>query len=173
MRMAMVSMLALGLAACSPAGDGAVDGGGTRADGEVQMNAGKWTQTMVVEKFELPGAPPEVAQVLQQMVGNEQTSESCMTENEVAKGFEESAKKAMAGQSCKSQNFSAAGGNLTGRVVCEEPDGAGATMTIDGEYTADALDMQMTADITDPDMPGGKGQMVMRITGKRIGECDA
>ena len=175
MRLIIISVLALTAAACTKVDDDGqpVEAGDTRSDGEIQMNAGKWSQTMVIEKFELPGAPPEVSGALQQMVGNEQTSESCLTENEVAKGFEESAKNAMAGQTCSTENFSAAGGDLAGRVVCKEEDGSGATMTIDGGYTADTMNMRMTADISGPQMPEGNGTMVMRITGKRLGECDA
>lgn len=163
MRAVLVSGLALAVAACGSSGD--------RADGEVQMKAGNWSQTMVVEKFEIPGAPPEVAGMLQQMVGKEQKSETCMTEDQVAKGWEEQAKNAMQGQACQTENFDAAGGKLSGKVVCKETNGAGATMLMDGEYDAESMAMTMTAEISDPSMPGGKGSMVMKLSGQRTGDC--
>lgn len=174
MRIIGIAVLALALASCSAVDDEASgEPGSERADGELQMAAGKWSQTLTIQKFELPGAPPEVEQMLQQMVGNEQTSESCMTQDEVARGFEEQAKQSMKGKNCNSENFSAKGGKLMGKVVCKEPNGAAVNMAIDGKYTPNQMDMTMTADITDPSMPGGKGKMVMTIAGKRLGECDA
>ncbi len=166
MRLIMVSALALAVAACGSAGD-------TRSDGEIQMKAGKWSQTMVVEKFELPGAPPEVAGMLQGMVGQEQTTETCMTEDQVAKGWEEQAKQSMQGQACETDSFDAGGGDLSGKVVCKAENGGGATMTIDGDYSAEEMNMTMTAEINDPNIPGGEGTMVMKMSGKRVGDCDA
>ncbi|MGB7408009.1 MAG: DUF3617 domain-containing protein [Pontixanthobacter sp.] len=166
MRIICVPILAIALSACSAAeGDG--------PNGEIKMNAGKWSQTMTIEKFELPGAPPEAEEMLQQMIGQTQTNESCLTEDEVAKGFEEQAKQSMAGQACDTESFSAKGGELTGKITCQEPNGAGAVMTVEGDYTADSMDMTLTADISDPSMPDGNGTMVMVMTGKRLGECDA
>ena len=166
MRMLAVSVLALGLAACGSSG-------GDRADGEIQMKAGKWAQTMVVEEFDLPGAPPQVAEMLKGMIGQEQKSESCMTEDQVAKGWEEQAKNSMEGQDCVTETFDATGGSLNGKVVCKSPGGAGATMAITGDYGANSMNMKMAADIEDPKMPGGKGKMVMSIKSQRVGECDA
>lgn len=165
MRMIVVSTLALALAACGSSGD--------RADGEVQMKAGKWTQTMVIEKFELPGAPPEIAAMMQQMIGQEQSSETCMTEDQVAKGWAEQAKESMQGQACETESFDASDGKLSGKVVCSEDKGGSATMMLDGDYDAESMAMTMTAEIQSADMPGGKGTMIMKLSGKRIGECDS
>jgi hypothetical protein len=168
MRLIMVSALALAFAACGSA-DGSGDG---RSDGEIQMKAGKWSNTMVVEKFELPGAPPEVAGMLQGMIGQEQTTETCMTQDQVDKGWEEQAKNSMQGQACETDSFDADGGSLNGKVTCKAENGGGATMTIEGDYAAEQMNMTMTAEISDPSMPGGSGTMVMKMSGKRIGDCD-
>jgi len=165
MRLTMVSALALAVAACGSAGE-------QREDGEIQMKAGKWSQSMVVEKFELPGAPPEIAEMLQGMVGQEQTSESCMTQDQVDKGWAEQAKQSMQGQACETEAFDADGGTLSGTVTCTAENGGGATMTIDGEYDDEQMNMTMTAEINDPTMPGGAGTMVMKMSGKRLGDCD-
>ncbi len=165
MRVVLVSGLALAVAACGSAGD--------RADGEIQMKAGKWSQTMVIESFEVPGAPAEVTDMLKQMVGQEQSSESCMTQDQVDKGWGEQAKQAMAGQDCSTESFDAVGGKLSGEVVCKSAAGSAATMSIEGEYDAESMSMTMSADINDPSLSGETGKMVMKVTGKRVGDCDA
>jgi len=166
MRLIMVSALALAVAACGTAGE-------ERADSEIQIKAGKWSQSMVVDKFELPGAPPEVAEMLQGMVGQEQTTESCMTQDQVDKGWADQAKQSMHGQACETEAFDADGGTLSGKVICTAENGGGATMTIDGEYDDKQMSMTMTAEINDPTMPGGSGTMVMTVSGKHLGDCDA
>lgn len=169
-----VTVFALALAGCSAADDdpagGTSDGGS--ADGTLTMEPGKWANTTVIESFEVPGAPPELEQILKQMVGQKQSSESCMTQDDIAEGFERQAKEAVDGDACTAEGFSAKDGKLTGSVTCEETNGAGATMNIDGSYTSTSMNMTMTANIADPSMPGGTGKMVMKMTGERVGDCD-
>lgn len=161
MRLLILLAASTTLAACS-AGD--------RDDGDIKMKAGKWSQSMTVESFDLPEAPPEVAEMMQAMVGQTQTTEVCMTEDQVAKGWEEQAKSQMSSEECETESFSAQGGKLTGKVTCAAPDGGSAVMTIDGSYSDTSMDMLMSSDITDRNMGGGK--MVMRLAGERVGDCD-
>ncbi|MFZ1743485.1 MAG: DUF3617 domain-containing protein [Pontixanthobacter sp.] len=169
MRILMVPALALVLTSCGSADS--VMGGSN----EVKMEPGKWSNTMVVEKFEMPGAPPEAAGIFAAMVGKEQTTESCMTKEEAAeasKKIEEMAKGSIGEDSCKSDSFSMNGGKINGKVTCTNKGGGSGVMTIVGTHSSTAMDMTMTADIKDPKMPGGAAQMVMKMSGKRVGDCD-
>ena len=170
MKRVLLGAAVLALASC---GEGATDVGEERSDGQIQMQAGKWKNTMVIEKFDMPGAPPEAAQFLQAMVGQETSNEQCMTEDEVAKGLEEQAKGSMDNEECTTEEFSAQGGKIKGRILCNAENGGTAKMTIDGDHTGTSMNMQMTAEIEDSSMPGGQATMVMRVTGERIGDCDA
>ncbi len=168
MRIIIVSAMALGAAACSSDSAGPAATGG-----DLEMLAGNWSQTTVIESFEMPGVPPEVAEMLQQVVGQTQTSQTCMTRDQIKQGFEEQAQKSMAGQDCTTEDFSSDDGKLSGKIVCRKDGGEGAAVTIDGRYTPETMAMTMTAEITDPSMPGGSGVMVMKMTGERVGDCDA
>nr|WP_161593771.1 DUF3617 domain-containing protein [Parerythrobacter lutipelagi] len=161
-----VAALALPLAACGE--------GGPLGGGDVKMQGGKWSNTMVIEKFEIPGAPPEAAGLFQAMVGQEQTTEECRTDEEMQKGLDELAQGPMDNnEDCTTESMDVGGGNISGKVVCKSPTGGSATMVIDGSHTDSSMDMTMTVDMEDPTMPGGKGTMVMKVTGQRLGDCDA
>ena len=48
-----------------------------KADGE--LTPGNWKNTMAMTKFDIPGAPPEVAARAKAILGQSQTSELCMS----------------------------------------------------------------------------------------------
>lgn len=170
MRFIIFSALGLSLAACGSPGEES-NGAAQLADAGIEMKAGNWQHTMVVEKFDLPGVPPEVKAMLQQNIGKAQTVDSCMTDEQIANGWKEQATRSVQGQACETDNYSAKNGKLTGKIVCKDERGADATMVMQGVYTADTMSLTTTADITDPSMPGEKGTMVMKMTGKRTGDC--
>ncbi|GAA4643501.1 hypothetical protein GCM10023115_14610 [Pontixanthobacter gangjinensis] len=166
MRIVIVPALALVLASC-----GNVSGG----NDEVAMEAGKWSNTMVIEKFDMPGAPPEAAGMFAAMVGQEQTTETCMTKEDTAdaaKKIEEMATGSIGEDGCTSEKFSMEGGKIDGKVTCTNEGGGSGVMTIDGTHSSTEMAMTMTADIKDPSMPGGTASMIMKMSGKRLGNCD-
>lgn len=160
------------LAACSGPSEDAEDATVEGAD-EIEMQAGKWTNTVTIEKFEIPGAPPEAAGLFQALVGQTQTDEVCRSQEDIDKSLEEMASGQMDNEDCKAEKMSVAGGKIEGRIVCENKGGGSAVMTMEGSHSATSMEMTMTADISDPSMPGGKGQMVMKVAGERVGDCDS
>ncbi|MCP5383690.1 MAG: DUF3617 domain-containing protein [Sphingomonadaceae bacterium] len=167
MKKSVIALSSLALVACSGGGPGG-------SDEDVQMQGGKWSNTMVIEKFEIPGAPPEAAGIFQAMVGKEQTSEECRTDEEMQKSLDDLAKGPMdSDEDCKTESMDVGGGKISGKVTCSSPTGGKATMVLDGSHTSTSLDMTMTVDMEDPTMPGGKGNMVMKVSGKRVGDCDS
>ncbi|MGB3753015.1 MAG: DUF3617 domain-containing protein [Parerythrobacter sp.] len=157
------------LAACGSAGEGGttVDAAGN----EIEMQPGKWANTMTVEKFDIPGAPPEAAAMFQAAIGEGTTTESCMTQDQLDEGMERRATESMDGQACDTVDFAANDGKINGRIECKADNGGAAVMTVAGTQSAEAMEMTITSDVTDEGIPGGKAQMVMKISGKRLGDC--
>jgi hypothetical protein len=161
----LLSAASLSLAACGS--------GGPLGGGDVKMQGGKWSNTVTIEKFDIPGAPPEAKGLFDAMIGQPQTTETCRTDEEMQKGLDDLAKGPMNGdEDCTTESMEVGGGEISGKVMCNSKTGGKATMVLDGSHTETSLDMTMTVDMEDPTMPGGKGQMVMKVSGKRLGDCD-
>ena len=165
---------AFALSACSDAAEtaeGAPAASGSSVDGP-DMEAGKWTSTMSIQKFEIPGAPPEMAKMMDGIIGRENVTENCVTEEEAKEGWANRMDEFSGNDNCTASDFSADDGKLSGAVSCKESNGTVANMTIEGAYTSTSVEMNMNAEIEGPDMPGGKGVMAMKVESKRIGDCD-
>ena len=142
-----------------------------QADGE--LNAGNWRNTMAMTKFDIPGAPPEVAERAKTMLGQSQTTEACLSEAEAKAGVR-TMSSAMQQGDCTMEDFKQGGGTMSGTMVCKGNSGVGAPrMAMTGTYTADKVTMVMAGDITDDKLPGGKASMEMSLTSERIGDCKA
>lgn len=164
---------ALALAACGAATEDEADSVAEAAAGDgPAMDAGKWTSTMTIEKFDIPGAPPELGQMMQGMIGQANTTESCVTEEMAKEGWANRMDEFSGNDECTADSFSADDGKLTGAISCTEGNGTKANMSIDGAYTSSSVEMVMTADLESADIPGGKGTMVMKVASERVGDCD-
>ena len=159
----------LALAACgSPGSEGngtaaKSDGGG----GAVALQPGEWEMKMEVVSVNAPGLPPAVAAQMKQPAT---VNRDCMTEEE-AKGPKGDMFTGGQANNCKQEGFTWSGGRIHGVTTCTEPGGTGKTsMTMDGEYTAQSMDINMK---TDTEARGVKMATEMRITGRRLGECPA
>ena len=68
---------------------------------------------MAMSKFEIPGAPPEVAERAKTMLGQSQTTEACMSEAEAKAGVR-SMSNAMQQGDCTMEDFKQGGGTMSG-----------------------------------------------------------
>jgi hypothetical protein len=140
-----------------------------KADGE--LNPGNWKNTMAMTKFDIPGAPPEVAERAKAMLGQSQTTEACMSEEEAKAGVRTMSSSMQQGD-CTMQDFKQGGGTMSGTMVCKGNSGVGAPqMAMTGTYSPDKVTMVMTGAVTDDKLPGGKANMEMTLTSERIGDC--
>ena len=134
----------------------------------VRPKPGKYSSTMKLLEVEMPGAPPEIVKMMKGSMGK-RTTESCMTQEESDKGFEEMAKEMQDGD-CTTEKFVVNGGDIDAVMTCKVPGQGEMKMTMDGTGTATSMDMKMTME---GDMPGmGEAKMVMSVESKRIGDCD-
>jgi hypothetical protein len=140
-----------------------------QADGE--LNPGNWKSTMAMSKFDIPGAPPEVAARAKAMLGQSQTTEACMDAGQAKLGVREMSSSMQQGD-CTMEDFQQGGGTMSGTMVCKGAGSFGAPrMAMKGTYTTDKVTMTLTGEVSDDKLPGGKANMEMTLTSERTGDC--
>jgi hypothetical protein len=127
---------------------------------------GEWQTTMTVAQIEAPGMPPEALNQMRQMMGNGQTTERCVTAEELKQV------ESFIGQNnanCRFDHYRVAGGKIEGKAQCTQ----GAVkqlMTMNGNFTEDSSDMTIRSE-TSGGPPGQNMNVTMNIKSKRLGEC--
>ena len=138
--------------------------------GQSMVRPGLWESKVTVEKFDVPGMPPEMASRMKTMMAENQEHgfKTCLTAEDVKKPKEDF----FAGKNneCRYDHFTMGGGKIDAAMHC----GKGQTMQMAGTYSADSYQMQtsMTASGDKSDEPGGM-RMQMRVEAHRVGECSA
>lgn len=173
----VATALCLALAACGgdPASDaesGGVVTGEEMAErvaaADIKPQPGRYRSTVEVLEFAIPGAPPEMSEMMR---GNmaKRTSEYCLTQEEADRGFEKMARQSQEGSDCKVEKFAVAGGDIDARMTCAVPGQGTMTMTMTGTGSPTRSDMDMTMK---GDFAGqGEASMRMKVTNERIGDC--
>ena len=140
-----------------------------KADGE--LTPGNWKNTMQMTKFDIPGAPPEIAQRAGAMLGKAQTQELCMSAAQAKLGVRDFSSSMQQGD-CKMEDFTQGGGKMSGTMVCTGSSGFGAPeMKMDGSYAPDKVSMTLSGEVSDSKLPGGKANIEMTIVSERTGDC--
>jgi hypothetical protein len=143
-----------------------------RASGAEQsmVQPGLWQSKVTIEKFEVPGMPPEMATRMKAMMAENQEHgfQTCLTAEDVKKPKEDF----FAGKNneCRYDHFTMGGGKIDAVMHC----GKGETMQMAGTYSPDSYQMQtsMSAAADKGDEASGM-QMQMRVEAHRVGECSA
>lgn len=162
---AMIGLIG-GLAACSPpaqAPGGEAGGSGGAMASSIQP--GLYRTTVTVLEMNIPGV--ESSSINMQPT----TTEDCVTTSDVSEFTSGSMVDADSGETCTQSSMNTAGGRIQGEASCTGEYGT-RTMQIDGSYTGDHVEMEISSAST---MPGMAGQMTsrMRMVTDRIGECVA
>lgn len=145
---------------------------------KVSLQPGEWESTQEIVDVKIEGAPEGTPpNMLDGMKGQKQTARNCITPEQAANPSADFL-TAQKDSNCTYSGFEMAGGKIEGKVSCPAPQGqqGKADVTIDGSYseTEYAVNMEMQAAGS-----GGAGadqmkmHMVMKTTGKRIGDCPA
>jgi hypothetical protein len=134
---------------------------------EVKLQPGEWEMKMETVNVTAPGMPASVTAAMKQPAA---TSRSCITPEE-AEGPKGDMFAGNVGANCKQEGFSWAGGRIKGTTTCTGSNGAGkVSMTMDGTYSAQAMDMNMKMTT---EAAGTPMTVETRMTGKRVGDCAA
>ncbi len=166
---------ALALAACgksAPDSEAAGSAAGTAlekaAEVAFQMQPGKYRTSVAIQKVEIPGMPPQMAEQMKAMMSKNSSSESCITPERAAKGVEVM-KEQMAKGQCIFDKFEATGGTVDAAFTCKSGDNMTVKATSKGSYTPTGSVVRATGDMTGP---GGKTIHIEHIiTTERIGDC--
>lgn len=163
---------ALLLAGCS-GGDADTDGNGevsmkeaakvAKAQG-LKPEAGQYKAVITMTAINIPGMPPEMAG---HGGGMTTTTEYCLTQADVDKGFEEMMKRGQNGE-CSYERFNLAGGTMDAVLVCKTPDGD-ARMTLNGTVTPTTSDFTATMAMNMAGTEGGT--MTFTAKHEKVGDC--
>ncbi|RGP41191.1 hypothetical protein BPTFM16_01487 [Altererythrobacter insulae] len=177
MRKALIGLAPVLMIAAGCSGDAPESEGGEglsmaevaeRAAGStIKPEPGQYRMTMEVLDVDIPGAPPQAAEMMRGMMGG-QTSEYCLSQADVDKGFEEMARQGQ-DENCTFANFDIDGGDIDAKMTCDVPGQGTVTMTLDGTGTPTSSEMEMTMQ---GNMTGmGDSTIKMKTTHERIGDC--
>ncbi len=133
----------------------------------VQIRPGLWEATSRVEDATAPGLPREVQA---RMKGRTNTVRNCITPEQAARP-DANFLAAQGNGDCTYRDFRMAGGELRGQMQCSGGDLPGRiNTTMVGRYEPERYDINM--DMQTTGMPAGADlRMVMRVSGRRVGEC--
>ena len=137
--------------------------------GDSLVRPGKWQSRVRIEEFKLPGAPPEAASAMRNMHERAQVYESCLTPEDARRPKEDFF--AGANKNCRYHHFNMGDGKIDALMNCTG-EGMSQTMTMQGTYSPEAYQMQMSMKAQAGSGPPGGMTMTMRVEAKRIGECD-
>jgi Protein of unknown function (DUF3617) len=134
------------------------------------VRPGLWQSKVTIEKFDIPGMPPEMATRMKAMMAENQEHgfENCLTAEDVKKPKEDF----FAGKNneCRYEHFTMGSGKIDAVMHC----GRGQTMKMAGTYSPDSYQMQTSISAAaDKGEEAGGMNMQMRIESQRIGECKA
>jgi hypothetical protein len=134
---------------------------------------GLWQSRVTIEKFAVPGMPPEMARRVKSMIpeGQVHDSRACLTPEDVKRPKEDffTGKDTQ----CRYDHFTMGGGKIDAAMHCGRESGA-QTMQMAGTYSSDNYQMHMATEAKVDDGESGHAmQMQMRVEGRRIGECSA
>lgn len=173
----VATALCLALAACGgdPASEAESDGVVTAeemaervASADIKPQPGLYRSTVEVLEFSIPGAPPEVNDMMRGNMAR-RTSEYCLTQEEADRGFEKMARQSQEGRDCKVEKFTVDGSDIDARMTCAVPGQGQMTMTMTGtgSPTGSDMDMSMKGDFAGQ----GEASMRMKVSNERIGDC--
>ena len=174
-RIIMAAAGAALLAGCSGGGNADADGNGEvsmkeaakKAEAEgLKPQAGQYKAVITMTGINIPGMPPEMTG---HGGGMTTTTEYCLTQAEVDKGYQEMMKRGQNGE-CTYESFNLAGGKLDAVMLCKAGEGD-ARMTMSGTVTPTTSDFTATMAMKFADAP--EGTMTFTAKHERLGDCPA
>jgi hypothetical protein len=129
------------------------------------MQPGQYRTTVTMLEMTMPGIDSTSINMAPT------TTEECVTTSDINEFTQGGMVDADSGETCTQNTMNSSGGRIQGEVSCTGENGE-RTMQIDGSYTANHVEMEITSTSA---MPGGAGQMTqrMRMVTDRVGECPA
>lgn len=139
-----------------------------------RLQPGQYSVAMEMARFDVPGMPPEQAQMMQQMMAgvSAQQQSHCVTAEESQQSLQDMYRRLGEGN-CTMDNFDVSGSRMTGQMTCSGGENRSSRITINGEMGTTSSDTRMVMALTDPSLPQGNAEMEMRVRMTRTGDCAA
>ena len=133
---------------------------------EERPMAGQYRATITFLSLDMPGAPPQMAEMMGNMMSREISY--CMTEEDIAEGYRSITNRSSGdGAECEYERFSYTGGQIDALAVCNME---GRTMRMEmqgtGSPTSSDITMRMSGDFG-----MGDGSMSLRAQHEYQGPC--
>jgi hypothetical protein len=132
---------------------------------------GLYKQAMTITKFEVPGAPPQMAAQMQAAMSKAQESNFCMTAEMANQGFRDMFDKVGKNGECKYDRFDVSGGKLDALLHCENATQGKGTITLAGTVGEEGSDVVVSVDQQGGRAPMANAKIAMHVVSQRIGEC--
>lgn len=140
------------------------------------LRPGQYESSFQITRFDVPGVPAEAqAQLRQMMTSAAQVQQSyCLTEEQAERGAQDMFRElSKTNGECQFDRFDVDGNQVEGRLTCVARGGGRVEMAMSGTMADTSSEIEMTANITDPNMPQGRATMVMTVASRRTGDCTA
>lgn len=134
---------------------------------------GLYGQAMTVTKFDIPGAPPEVANAMKQAMAKGQEHQFCLTQEMADKGYRDMFDKVGGEGDCKYDRFDVSGGKLDAVIQCANAAEGKGTITMSGTVSEDGSDVNLSMEQQGGKAPMANTKIAMHVVSKRIGDCPA
>lgn len=131
----------------------------------VEVRPGMWEVSSEIVSASQPDMPHALAE---RMKGPRGTARHCITPEQAARPDANFLAGRRSGQ-CSYRDFAMQGGRIAGTMACRDPAGAETNARMSGGYTAENFDMRM--DVLTPGLGGATLSVVVRQSGRRVGDC--
>jgi hypothetical protein len=132
---------------------------------------GLYKQSMTITKFEIPGAPPEMAAQIQAAMTKAQESNFCMTPEMADQGFRDMFDKVGKDGECKYERFDVSGGRLDALLHCENAAQGKGTITMAGKVGEEGSDVNVAVEQVGGQAPMANAKIAMHLVSQRVGDC--
>lgn len=169
------TLAVLSLSACgkSDTGPKTMDQAKQEAAKLERPKPGLYSQSMTISKFEIPGAPPEVAKAMQGAMTKAQEHQFCLTAEMAEQGYREMFDKVGGNGGCKYDRFDVSGGKIDAVLKCANATEGQGTITMSGTVSEEGSDVNVSVDQQGGKAPMANTKIAMHVTSKRIGDCPA
>jgi hypothetical protein len=134
---------------------------------------GLYKQQMTISKFEIPGAPPEMAAQLQAAMTKAQEHSFCMTKEMSDKGFQDMFDKVGKQGECTYDRFDVSGGKIDAALKCQNATEGTGLITIAGTVGEEGSDVTVSVDQQGGKPPMDNTKIAMHVVSQRVGDCPA
>ena len=133
-------------------------------DSEMRPLPGQYNAKITFLSIDMPGAPPQMADMMSQMMARD--IQYCLTPEEIEEGYRSVLRRSQDGE-CAFDRYNAVGGRVDAQMTCNA-DGQSIVMEMEGTGSSTSSDITMTMS---GDFGMGPGSMKLRAQHERIGEC--